>query len=610
MRGVTHFRPGLYSDATHGTAVNSAGDNVNMTTFSTADAGGHGVALCIAYLGDKSTLTAKLALQALTVAMEKLPEMQGRKFRPRRCVADDDAAFHRAVREVWPYCQPVICLWHILQRNMTQKLTGLVGGAVAKNIELKIWRAAKQATLPSGQAYIAHTLIPSIYDILRSPCIPVELRSLYVPRNVSANIVQRAEKAGLPVSKKPVTECDVDAAIAAATPASGTSVDESMPSPTASIGGTVSGFPDFVTEAMRCEAWLYIVDRLFLNFARVQAIFPPFGKYDRSDMCLWNNIMESFHNWFKHNFKDDSGLVRVPKLPHALRIASCALREQEHYAGLRAEEDKVHRRRMGLRPDLASVLTAYNTFAAVSKTLQLSRRHHDLYWEHYSSIDVVTGNLVNRRVVLKKPVAGGFEYKVCRSPAVASHADVFVTTDAATGMRCSCSLFNNRELCPHICTVLQFEVGTMGFDEYETESKAGAMVALLGKAPIRGALTGQYEADIDYAENVCELFDDDTVCPATLAVTVTLDLDVTSVASSATAAAVPTASLRTVGAARQQARDDAEAAITAAKSVQAKLKRQDKKRRKSSASGRGQGAQKSNRQRVVAPTTGLGTSAV
>ena len=195
---------------------------------------------------------------------------------------------------------------------------------------------------------------------------------------------------------------------------------------------------------------------------------------------------------------------------------------------------------------------------------------------------------------------------------MASHADVFVTTDAATGMRCSCSLFNVRELCPHICTVLQFEVGTMGFDEYETESKAGAMVALLGKAPIRGALTGQYEADIDYAENVCELFDDDdTVCLDTLAVTVTLDLDVTSVASSATAAAaVPTPSLRTVGAARQQARDDAEAAITAAKSVQAKLKRQDKKRRKSSASGKGQGAQKSNRQRVVAPTTELGTSAV
>ena len=80
MRGVTHFRPGLYSDATHGTAVNSAGDNVNMTTFSTADAGGHGVALCIAYLGDKSTLTAKLALQALTVAMKNRQKCRAGSF--------------------------------------------------------------------------------------------------------------------------------------------------------------------------------------------------------------------------------------------------------------------------------------------------------------------------------------------------------------------------------------------------------------------------------------------------------------------------------------------------------------------------------------------------
>ena len=188
------------------------------------------------------------------------------------------------MKTLWPRTHVQKCLWHVVKRNLTAKLTAWVGEAIALAIESKVWSCGKADTSAAGRAKIL-AAIEAVYRQLGSPAV-MQVEEQYRCDHLLASIKTNAVRDKFDMSV-------VDDAVqgGARNRRKQRGVDEALQRDDA---GVIAARPEDSKSALL--AWKYFVDRV-AKYDRLKVLFPAYALAGSADRELYNNILECKYVW-------------------------------------------------------------------------------------------------------------------------------------------------------------------------------------------------------------------------------------------------------------------------------------------------------------------------
>jgi hypothetical protein len=483
-------------------------EGYNMVTVLATDISGVGMPIACLFVKNDSAPTLCRALQWVT---DKLA-LEGITLRPERCFADDANHEHQAILAVWQGCQVRVGIWHILQRSLTEKVKALVGARAAYTMELLVWSAAKGGTGECDNGRNAVAQLPqALYELLGSPALTAT-NEHYSSVLIRDTLVQlAADEYGFAPPSAPPSAVDLATRMAGFAQSAEEKLERHARNACLLSGGKVAAVAAAVAatkkiaptlsrpESKRLEAYKLIMDRLFgvgayvIGYGksildRVAYIFPPYSKFDRHDMQLCNNGLESWHNFVKHNSclkKDRGSKLRRPPLWFVVDLVVAAMVNCTLKWVARLDASAQHRELFLLRQEH---LTAAFVFGHFSRRLGLSPDLHNAVWAQFAGLDTA-GVTTERTATLIPSLASDKptirRYSVQRTVPVDGHVGGLVEVDTSLPQlcfRCTCSIFNARILCSHIFTVARM-VGqahaSAGREQFD--AKAAQLICTIGR---------------------------------------------------------------------------------------------------------------------------------